>query len=62
LVDFYILPHYNSPHFSLRTKENILNATKDIKNKIYVLDEESAVKVDGDKVEIISSGNFLELN
>lgn len=62
LVDFYILPHYNSPHFSLRTKENILNATKDIKNKIYVLDEESAVKVDGDKIEVISCGNFLELN
>lgn len=62
LVDFYVLPHYNSPHFSLRIKENILNATKDIKKKIYVLDEESAVKVDGDKVEIISCGNFLELN
>lgn len=62
LVDFYILPHYNSPHFSLRSKENVLEATKDIKNKIYVLDDMSAVKVDNDKVEIVGGGNFLELN
>jgi dipeptidase E len=61
-VDFYVLPHYNSPHFSLRTKEGVLSATKDIKKKIYVLDDMSAVKFDNGDVEIISEGKFLELN
>ncbi|MFA6994838.1 MAG: Type 1 glutamine amidotransferase-like domain-containing protein [Patescibacteria group bacterium] len=61
-VDFYALPHYNSPHFYLRNKEGVLSATKDIKKKIYVLDDMSAVKVDNGDVKIISEGQFLELN
>lgn len=61
-VDFYVLPHYDSPHFSLRTKEGVLSTTKDIKKKIYVLDDMSAVKFYNGDVEIISEGKFLELN
>jgi len=61
-VDFYVLPHYNSPHFSLRIKENVLSATNGIKKKIYVLDDMSAVKFDNGNAEIVSEGKFLELN
>jgi peptidase E len=62
IVDFYILPHFNNPHFYLRSEENVLNATKDIKNKIYALDDNSAIEfIDGD-IKIISEGKFLEIN
>lgn len=62
IVDFYILPHFNSPHFYLRSKENVLKVTKDIKNKIYALDDSSAIEfIDGD-IKIISEGNYLEIN
>lgn len=61
-VNFYILPHYNSPHFSLRIEENVLSATNGMKKKIYVLDDMSAVKFDNGDVDIISEGKFLELN
>jgi dipeptidase E len=62
LVDFYILPHYNSSHFSKRTKENVLGATQDIKNKIYALDDNSAVEVVNGNVKVVSEGKFLEIN
>lgn len=64
IVDFYVLPHYNynSSHFSKRTKENVLEATKDIKNKIYALDDNSAIEVIDDNIKIISEGEFLEIN
>lgn len=62
LVDFYVLPHYQSSHFSKRTKENVLEATKNIKNKVYALDDNSAIEVNDDSIKIISEGEFLEIN
>ncbi len=61
-VDFYILPHYMSSPSSIRTKENILEATKEIKNKIYALDDNSALEIVDNNIKIISEGNFLEIN
>lgn len=62
IVDFYVLPHYNSSHFSKRTKENVLEATKDIKSKIYALDDNSAIEFIDGNIKIISEGEFLEIN
>ena len=62
LVDFYVLPHYNNSHFSKRTKENVLEATKDIKSKIYALDDNSAIEIIDGNIKIISEGEFLEIN
>lgn len=61
-VDFYILPHYVSSPSSIRTKENILEAVKEIKNKIYALDDNSALEIFDNNIKIISEGNFLEIN
>ena len=61
-VDFYFLPHLNDEYF-VNLRENIIrNALKNIKEKIYVLDNESAIKIDGDKTEVISEGDWFEMN
>lgn len=62
LVDFYVLPHYNSSCFSIINKENIIENTKDIKNKIYAIDDNSAVEFVDNNIKIISEGEFLEIN
>jgi len=61
-VDFYFLPHLNSPYFNLRNKDNIREAVKDLPRKVYALDDQSAIKIDGDKMEIISEGKYLIFN
>jgi dipeptidase E len=61
-VDFYFLPHLNSPYFPKLREKFIAEAIKDIPNKIYALDDQSAIKVIDGKVEIISEGKYLEFN
>lgn len=62
LVNFYVLPHFNSKWFPLRTEENIKDATKNIKRKIYVLDDNCAVKVVDGVEEVVSGGKWFEIN
>jgi len=58
IVNFCVLPHYSSSHFSARIKDNILEATK----KIYALDDISALKVIDNDVSIVTEGEYLEIN
>lgn len=62
LVNFYILPHLNSQHFTKVRKDFIGEAVKGISEKIYALDDNSALKVIDGKVEIISEGEWVEFN
>jgi dipeptidase E len=61
-VDFYVRPHFNSPHFPQARKEYLEEVAKDIPDTIYALDDNSALKVIDDKVEIVSEGEYLILN
>ena len=61
-VDFYFLPHLNSPYFNLRNEDNIREGVKDLPRKVYALDDQSAIKIDGNKMEIISEGKYLIFN
>ena len=61
-VDFYLLPHFNSPYLRHKTEANIREAVKDMKEKIYALDDQSALKVVDGKVEVISEGKYLVFN
>lgn len=54
LVDFYFLPHLNSKHFKKMRKENIEKVEQKIKRTIYALDDNSALKIIDNKVEVIS--------
>jgi len=59
-VNFYILPHLNSMFFTNVVEENI--KLLGMKEKIYALDDMSAIVVEGDKIDISSEGKYLELN
>ena len=61
-VNFYFLPHLNSQWFPKLREENICEVTKGMSEKIYALDDQSALKVVDGKVEIISEGKYLEFN
>jgi len=54
LVDFSIMPHLDSQNFPYR-KANLLEAVGTLKVKVYGLRDDSAVIVDGDKVNVIGS-------
>ena len=62
LVDFYVLPHLNSPYFEVRKEGLLKEAMKGITRKTYALDDMSALKVIDGKVEVITEGEYLEYN
>jgi len=61
-VDFYLLPHLNSQYFPKLREENIREATKDMTEKIYALDDQSALKIIDGAAEIISEGKYFIIN
>jgi dipeptidase E len=61
-VDFYTRPHFNSPDFPQANKQHLEDMAQEFSDTIYALDDNSAVKVDGEKVEVISEGEYLSLN
>ncbi|MDD2657601.1 MAG: Type 1 glutamine amidotransferase-like domain-containing protein [Candidatus Pacebacteria bacterium] len=62
LVDFYILPHLNSPYFPERMAEKAKEVAQTLPKKIYALDDQSALKIVDGKVEVISEGKYREFN
>ncbi len=61
-VNFYFLPHLNSQYFTKVRKENIEKVVEGVTEKIYVMDDNGAVKVVDGKVEIVTEGEYLEFN
>lgn len=66
LVDFQIVPHLNNLMCPKINKDNIIEASKHLKRtdgrKVYVLDDNGALFVNGDNVKLVSEGEYLELN
>ena len=56
-VDFEVSPH--TPDVSLEANKEY---AKTIKNKLYAYDDDMAVKVDGNKVELVGNGQHWEYN
>lgn len=61
-VDFYFLPHLNSISFKKVRKENIEKVGQKIKKTIYALDDNSALKIIDNKIEIISEWEYFISN
>ena len=61
-VKFYIRPHFNSPDFPNLNKEYLEKIAKKLKEPVYAIDDQTAIKVVDGKIEIISEGKYLEIN
>lgn len=62
LVDFQIRPHLNSPHFPNVRDEYLKKTAEQLRETIYAIDDETAVKVVDDKTEIVSEGEWIQYN
>ena len=65
LVDFQFVPHLNNDSFPKIKKENIINASKNLKKidgkKLYIMDDNSAIFINNENIKIISEGNWFEI-
>lgn len=62
LVNFMVEPHINSSWFPELTFENLETESKKYSHPIYCLDDNSAIKIDGDKIEVVSEGEWKKFN
>jgi dipeptidase E len=59
-VDFAIKPHFGSPMFNARTKEQLLEASKDYTGTVYGLDDNTAIVIEDTKMYVIG-GKPIEI-
>lgn len=60
LIDFQFIPHLNS--FPKINETNLKYASQKIKEPVYAVDDQSAVKVVDGKIEVISESDYLVFN
>lgn len=61
-IKFHIRPHLNSPDFPKIRKEFVEEMAREIKEPMYVIDDQTAIKVVDDKADIISEGEYFRFN
>lgn len=61
-VNFHVRPHLNSSHFPKVQEKYLEVIARKIKEPIYALDDESALKVKDGKVKIVSEGKYIVFN
>jgi dipeptidase E len=57
-VDFSIFPHLDHPMLTENTMAAAVEWSKNLGNESYAIDEDTAIKVVADQVEVISEGNW----
>lgn len=62
LVNLQIIPHLNSEYFPKVNEENLEKASKDLIESVYALDDDSAVVVNENKIEVVSEGKWRKFN
>ena len=62
LFDWYLKPHLNSPGFPDRTPRWFEKAAAKLDFPVYALDDDSAVRVRGDEIDVVSDGEWRLLN
>jgi dipeptidase E len=58
LVDFSIFPHLDYPGFAENTMACAERWAARIGGPAYAIDDQTAIKVEGGKVEVVSEGNW----
>lgn len=61
-VDFLIEPHINSKYFPELTFDYAKKQAEKLNKTVYALDDQTAIKVDNGKIEIISEGEWKKFN
>lgn len=61
-VDFQIRPHLNNSYFPNVRKEILEKQAKEISEPIYAIDDETALIVVDNKVEVVGKGKYLIFN
>ncbi len=61
-VNFYMRPHLNSPYSPKSRKEFIEKTAKEVPQTIYAIDDQTAIKVMGGKIEIVGEGEYIVFN
>lgn len=56
-VPFTVLPHFGSPLFEQPTEDEVEALAKEIKYPIYAIDDNTAISVILDKIEVITEGD-----
>ncbi len=62
LVNLQIIPHLNSNLFPKVNEENLEKSSKDLTEPVYALDDNSAVVVNEDRIEVVSEGKWKKFN
>jgi dipeptidase E len=62
LFDWYLKPHLKSPGFPERTPAWFERAAAKLDCPVYAIDDDSAVRVRGDEVDLVSEGDWRLLN
>ena len=55
-VNFMVEPHLNSSWFPELTLKNLEKRLKDYPYPVYAIDDDTAIKIDGSNVEVVSQG------
>lgn len=58
LVDFLVKAHFNNPGRPERSTERLAAAAAQLSFPLYALDDQSAVRVDGDDVRVVGEGQW----
>jgi len=61
-VDFEIRPHLNNPGFPKVRVDYLEKLARENPTPFYALDDASAVKVDGDKITVVSEGEWKKFH
>lgn len=59
-VNFYVLPHLNSPYFP-KAREDVIEKIKhNFDLELYALDDDSAIVFNDGKIEVVSEGKWIK--
>lgn len=61
-LDVHIIPHLNNPYFSERTFKWARKLSAKVKEPVYALDDDSALKVIDNNIEVVSEGKWKKFN
>jgi hypothetical protein len=60
LVGFTLRPHYNAPDFDRVSLRDMEQAAADVDVTLYAIDDQSAIKVVDDRIEVVSEGQWVQ--